>query len=239
MTPQEIQTISRAMEQQGIFPENTRIEKNEQDGDFSYYVLQASSQITAPRELESTECQTRIFVQTGDHSADLSKICVELREAAKHAANATQKHVISQYIRSFETGDLEKYRDSQRAWVTDLNPRVENFLGFVEPYRDPFGIRAEFEGLVAISDHEETKTLAKLVEHSDTFIRRLPWAAGATENRGKGHFEKSLFEPPGFSSIHGRSCAVLARSTLNDEALAYCSSIIFPGVNLPNVSRAS
>ena len=204
ITPQEIQTISHAMEQRRIFPENTRIEKIEKDGGFSYQVLQASAQTTTPRELESTECQARIFVKTGDHSTELSKICAELREAANHATNATQRHVISQYIKSFETGDLEVYRDSQRAWVTDLNPRVENIFGFVEPYRDPFGIRAEFEGLVAISDPEETRTLAKLVEHSDNFIRRLPWAVGATENNGKGHFEKSLFEPPDFTSIHSR-----------------------------------
>jgi dipeptidyl-peptidase-3 len=53
ITPQEIKTISHAMEQRGIFPENTRIEKIENDGCFSYHVLQASAQTTAPRELES------------------------------------------------------------------------------------------------------------------------------------------------------------------------------------------
>ena len=82
-------------------------------------------------------------------------------------------------------------------------PRVENIFGYVEPYRDPYGIRAEFEGLVAISDPEETRALTKLVEHSATFIRRLPWADGdSLENDGKGPFEKALFEPPDFTSIH-------------------------------------
>jgi dipeptidyl-peptidase-3 len=216
ITPQEIQAISHVMEQRGIFPENTRIEKVEKDGGFSYHVLQASAQTTTPREVESTEYQTRIVVTTGDHSTELSKVCAELTEAANHAANATQRHVISQYVRSFETGDLEVYRDSQRAWISDRSPRVENVFGFVEPYRDPFGIRAEFEGLVAISDPEETMTLAKLVEHSDKFIRRLPWAVSATENNGKGPFEQSLFEPPDFTSIHGRYGALPARGVLND-----------------------
>lgn len=204
ITKQEIQAISHAMEQWGILPENTRIEKIQTEEEVLYNVLQASSRSTPPREYELPEYQARIVVKTGDHSIELSKMCAELEEAAKHASNATQKQVISQYIRSFETGDLEAYRDSQRTWVTDLNPRVENIFGFVEPYRDPFGIRAEFEGLVAISDPDETKTLSRLVENSDKFIRRLPWAVGATENDGKGLFEKSLFEPPDFTSIHGR-----------------------------------
>ena len=57
--------------------------------------------------------------------------------------------------------------------------------------------------MVAIADAEETKNLAKLVEQSAKFIRRLPWAqTDSTENDGKGPFEKSLFEPPDFSSIH-------------------------------------
>ena len=79
---------------------------------------------------------------------------------------------------------------------------LENIFGFVEPYRDPYGTRAEFEGLVAISDTEETKALTKLVENSATFIKKLPWAEGTKENDGKGPFEKALFEPPDFASIH-------------------------------------
>lgn len=106
---------------------------------------------------------------------------------------------------------------SKSDFSRNKGPRVENIFGFVEPYRDPHGIRAEFEGLVAIADDEETMLLAKLVENSATFIRRLPWAT--SENNGKGPFEKSLFEPPDLSSIH---------------SLAYCSSIIFPGINVPN-----
>jgi dipeptidyl-peptidase-3 len=78
---------------------------------------------------------------------------------------------------------------------------VENIFGFVEPYRDPQGIRAEFEAVVAIADDLETALLTKLVDDSAKFIRKLPWAT--PDNDGKGPFEKSLFEPPDFSSIHG------------------------------------
>ncbi|KAK7942707.1 uncharacterized protein PG986_011820 [Apiospora aurea] len=153
----------------------------------------------------------------GDHAAELETICENLQTAAEYAANDTQRKVLAEHIESFRTGDLEAYRDSQRTWISDHVPKVETIIGFVEPYRDPHGVRAEFEGLVAIADPFETKLLTRLVEHSDQFIRRLPWVS--EENNGKGVFEKTLFEPPDFASIH---------------SLAYCSSIIFPGINLPN-----
>lgn len=193
----------------------------------------------------------------GDHWSDLRRICDELSEASKYAANEGQKAFLERYIESFTTGSLESYRESQRIWVRDKAPRVENIFGFVEPYRDPHGIRAEFEGLVAIADDPETRLLSKLVENLDTFIRRLPWvlpfaaASQLDERQGKGPFEKVLFEPPDFSSIHSSFfpppfiiCHFIGHrgyrliSHRKYPALAYCSSIIFPGINLPNVSTA-
>lgn len=100
---------------------------------------------------------------------------------------------------------METYRDSQKIWVKDRNPAVEIILGFVETYRDPYGVRAEFEGVVGIVDADETKVLAKLTQNSTKFIRRLPWASGykEDENRGMGPFERDLFDPPDFTSLHG------------------------------------
>ena len=160
-----------------------------------------------------------VRVVRGDHRDELASICDSLERATQYAANPVQQTFLKQYQDSFRTGDLAPYKDSQRTWIKDSAPAVENIFGFVEPYGDPFGARAEFEGLVAIADREETKLLTHLVEESSTFIKRLPWAEGCSENDGKGPFEKSFFEPPDFSSIH---------------SLAYCSSIIFPGINLPN-----
>jgi dipeptidyl-peptidase-3 len=89
-------------------------------------------------------------------------------------------------------------------------PSVEGFFGCIEPYRDPFGTRAEFEGLVGIVNEKETQNLTALVKESSTFIRRLPWAEGHTENDGKGPFEKELFESPDFTSLHSRYFLFLA-----------------------------
>ena len=221
ISPDEISQISQCLEENHVLPENTRIRKVFVGDRAIYQVHQASveRETGSQRAIEMPDSKGSIRIVKGDHCEELAAICDSLNKAAKYAANSRQQQFLGQYQQSFRSGNLEPYKASQIAWIKDTNPSVENIFGFVEPYRDPYGIRAEFEGLVAISDREETKLLTQLVEESSKFIRRLPWAQGASENDGKGSFEKALFEPPDFTSIH---------------AIAYCSSIIFPGINLPN-----
>ncbi|KAF2972683.1 hypothetical protein GQX73_g857 [Xylaria multiplex] len=215
ITKREIGIVSRTLEKNSIFPENTRIRKTG-NGDFEVLIASVQSG-NSTDTFPLLGAKGSVTLVRGDHSAELKDICAELSDASKYAANDLQRDFLRAYIESFQTGSLDAYRESQRIWVRDRAPKVENIFGFVEPYRDPHGIRSEFEGLVAIANKEETELLNMLVEHSAKFIRRLPWAT--PENDGKGPFEKSLFEPPDFSSIH---------------SLAYCSSIIFPGINVPN-----
>lgn len=204
---EEAEVISQVLQENSIFPENTRIRKSmecTETGTHIYDVLLASAEDSIPIKLPLKDSTGVVRLVSGDHRTELEQICSSLSAALKYAANDTQKAFLSQYIESFRTGSLHAYRDSQRSWVKDKAPRVENIFGFVEPYRDPHGTRAEFEGLVAISDSEETKSLTRLVENSAKFIRRLPWAVSqSSENDGKGPFEKELFEPPDFASIHG------------------------------------
>ncbi|KAI9725808.1 MAG: hypothetical protein M1828_002437 [Chrysothrix sp. TS-e1954] len=223
VTEEDTRYVSRVLEKRHMLPENTRIAKDTSERGVLFVVKQANwAQPGSTKTLQRPREDDAVIKQNGDHFLELQRICNELRWAMTYASNTRQKDVLEHYVESFKTGDLETYRESQRKWVKDLSPSVENIFGFVEPYRDPAGIRAEFEGIVAIKDLNETRRLERLVHSSSTFIRLLPWAIGATTNDGKGPFEKSLFEPPDFTSLH---------------ALAYCSSIIFPGINLPNASE--
>ncbi|KAK7448564.1 dipeptidyl-peptidase 3 [Colletotrichum acutatum] len=200
---EEIAMVSRVLEQNSIFPENTRLTKL--DGDLQFELRIASSNDGNLGVLPLSDGRGSVKLVMGDHAAELEKMCVELTQAANFASNELQKALLQEYIESFRTGSLAKYRDSLRNWVKDKAPEIENIFGFVEPYRDPHGIRAEFEGLVAIADATETRTLTILVENSTQFIRKLPWASPG--NDGKGVFEKSLFDPPDLSSIHSQFLA--------------------------------
>jgi dipeptidyl-peptidase-3 len=144
-----------------------------------------------------------VVIVRRDHANELHHICEFLANASEHAANDVQRKFLTECIESIQTGDLGSYRQSQKTWILDKQPRIENIFGFVESYRDPHGVRAKFEGLVAISDPSETRFLLQLVEDSGKYIQKLPWADGKMDvKEGKGPFEKALFEPPDFSSIH-------------------------------------
>lgn len=124
-----------------------------------------------------------------------------------------------QYVECFEGANVESFRNAQRAWVTDISPRIEHIIGFVESYKDPFRARCEWESMVAISDPEETAKLDELVERANKFIHLLPWTVPEANN-GKGPFEPTRFEKPNFTIVH---------------ALAFCNGTVWDGCNLPNV----
>lgn len=69
---------------------------------------------------------------------------------------------------------MQAFHEGQKTWVMDKSPRVEHIIGFRESYRDPSGVRCEWESMVAIADPDETTQLDGLVQHADQFIRLLP-----------------------------------------------------------------
>ncbi|KAL6822020.1 peptidase family M49 domain-containing protein [Trichoderma sp. SZMC 28015] len=217
ITRDDIAKVKDIMNKRSIGPENTRVRKVLKDGKPVLEVLQASAETHLPKNGDN-ELADGIFLLRGDHSEELAKVCSDLEMAKKYAGNDRQTKFLTHYIECFRTGSLEAFQESQKVWVTDVSARVENILGFIEPYRDPARIRSEWGGMIGIADADEIKTLKTFVNSSATFIRQLPWAVEGV-NDGKGPFEKSLFEAPDFTSVH---------------ALAVCGSIVFEASNLPN-----
>lgn len=217
ITQQEITAISEFFDKHGLLPENTRVRKL---NDASFEVLVASAQ-SAPAQQDMDVKQTtfeldgslkgrKATIVFGDHSAEMKKIADAIGEAQKHAANSNEEQMCAEYVKSFETGSSEAYKQSQRWWIKDKMPMVETDIGFVETYRDPAGIRGEWEGFVAMINKSRTAAFTKLVESAPEQIPKLPWPAA---------FEKDKFLSPDFTSL---------------EVLTFAGSGIPAGINIPN-----
>ncbi|KAJ4296696.1 hypothetical protein N0V90_006744 [Kalmusia sp. IMI 367209] len=213
ITKEEITGVSDFLESKRLLPENTRVRKTK-DG---FEVLIASAQkdpSAADRDLSESEWTLddgkKVKLVFGDYSKEMETIAHHIAEAKKYAANETEAKMMDEYEKSFTTGSLEAYKESQRYWIKDKGPEVESDIGFVETYRDPHGIRGEWEGFVATVNKERTQAFSKLVESAPKLIPLLPW---------KSEFEKDVFLSPDFTSL---------------EVLTFAGSGIPAGINIPN-----
>ncbi|RYY35824.1 hypothetical protein EON62_02215, partial [archaeon] len=151
-----------------------------------------------------------IEVVRGDYAPLMASVVNHLRRARAFAANDTQVRMLGRYIESFTSGSMQAHIEGSRLWVQDKGPEVENYIGFIESYRDPMGIRGEWEGLVAVVNKTTSLKFGALVSGAEHFLTLLPW---------KRVFDKDEFMRPDFTSL---------------EVLAFAGSGIPAGINIPN-----
>ena len=201
ITKEEIAGVSDFLADQKLLPENTRMRKTK-DG-FEVLIASAlsnpSSEQRDTKESEWTlDDGKKVKLVFGDYSKEMETIAQHIDEAKKYAANDTETGMMEEYAKSFRTGSLEAYKESQRYWIKDKGPEVETDIGFVETYRDPHGIRGEWEGFVAMVNKERTRAFGNLVEAAPKLIPLLPWDSA---------FEKDKFLSPDFTSLEVLSFA--------------------------------
>ncbi|MCJ1312893.1 hypothetical protein MMC25_006569 [Agyrium rufum] len=218
ITEEEISYISHFMGDKKLLPENTRLKKLK-SGDFE--LLIASAVLNPPADVrdagELAEWQLdgklqgkRLTLVYGDHQEEMAKIALSMKKAAQYAADDLQKTMMEAYAKSFSTGSMAAFLDSQKSWVKDLGPKVESNIGFIESDRDPAGVRSEWEGWVAMVNQERTRAFKALVDSASKMIPKLPWSKD---------FEKDKFLAPDFTSL---------------EVLTFATSGLPAGINLPN-----
>jgi dipeptidyl-peptidase-3 len=213
ITKEEVAGVSDFLESKGLLPENTRIKKTAEG--FEVLIASASSSPSLDqRDLKDSEWKLddgkKVKLVFGDYSREMETIAHHIGEAKKYAANANEREMMEEYSKSFHTGSLQAFKRSQKAWVLDKGPQVESDIGFIETYRDPHGIRGEWEGFVAMVNKERTQAFGKLVETAPKYIPLLPWDKS---------FEKDKFLSPDFTSL---------------EVLTFAGSGIPAGINIPN-----
>lgn len=204
---EDIETVTSFLESMNILALNTRLFKISET---SFEILIASANSPAPPSEHSYK-GFQIKIKYGDFSDHMKQVALSIRRAMFCCANETQKNMVENYAKSFETGDMEFHKESQRLWIKDVGPVVECNIGFVETYKDPAGVRAEWEGFVAVVNKEQTTKFEKLVSSAERFIKLLPWGPD---------FEKDTFNRPDFTSLE-----VVTFATNGSPPL---------GINIPN-----
>lgn len=219
ITQSEIDDVSTWMEKKGLLPENTRLRKT-QDG--VYEILIASANTSVPPEGGDIGKDSEFIVEDGtlkgktiklvygDYAAEMKNIASYISKAGENSDNETQASMHKAYAKSFRDGSLLTFKDSQRYWIRDKGPMVESNIGFIETYRDPAGIRGEWEGFAAMVNLERTRAFGELVNSAPSLIPLLPWSKD---------FEKDNFLSPDFTSL---------------EVLTFAGSGIPAGINIPN-----
>lgn len=155
ISQEEIKAVNDFLGAKKILHENTRVRKSK-NGDFE--VLIASALQRPPPEgsdagkgsewvMDGKLQGKKLTLLFGDYINELAKIALEIKKAGLNAANDTQRKMMDEFAKSFGTGSLNAYKEAQKLWVTDRSPAVESNIGFIESYRDPAGVRSEWEGM--------------------------------------------------------------------------------------------
>jgi dipeptidyl-peptidase-3 len=197
LTTEEIAYTADFIKEKKLLPENTRMRKTA-SGDFEVLIASAVAD-PAIRDVKESEWTLsgplkgkKLRLVYGDHGREMANIASNLAEAKKYAANSEEDAMQGEYVKSFHDGSMEAHKDSQRHWIKDKGPMVECNIGFIETYRDPHGIRGEWEGFAAMVNQERTKAFGNLVKSAPDQIPKLPWGSD---------FEKDKFLSPDFTSL--------------------------------------
>ncbi|KAK8762893.1 hypothetical protein V5799_034501 [Amblyomma americanum] len=217
-TEKDAELVSTFMKQKGIEGYITRLFKKQatEAGDQDCYEIRYAS-VLSSEDKERAEFlgsdvldKSRVTFTRGDYSPLLKLVVDNLRLAQENAANDNQRQMLGKYIDSFTVGSLDAHKDGSRFWIRDKGPGVESYIGFIETYRDPAGIRGEFEGFVAMVNRPQSEKFGALVERAEALLQLLPWPRS---------FEKDRFLRPDFTSL---------------DVLAFAGSGIPAGINIPN-----
>ncbi|VDN32957.1 unnamed protein product [Dibothriocephalus latus] len=213
-TRSDAELVQTFLDSRRIEAYNTRLMKKfdkDANGRDNYELLVASAD-SGEEEIENAGLSqsSTLKIKYGDYK-ELMQLIVSGIDVIKAAAlNDEQRKMWSEYQRSFQTGSIEAHKAGSKHWVADEKPTVESYIGFIETYRDPYGVRGEFETFVAVVDKNVSAKCQNLVKCASLFLALLPWPPS---------YETDAFLEPDFTSL---------------DIMSFGVSGLPAGINIPN-----
>lgn len=110
----------------------------------------------------------------GRYSQAIEHIVYWLEKARGVAENAHQQEVIDYLVDYYRTGDLQRFNDYCKAWVSEHEGRIDFVNGFIEVYGDPLGLKGSWEGIVEYKDLEATRRTQAISSNAQWFEGHSP-----------------------------------------------------------------
>lgn len=141
------------------------------------FMLNSSKIVTLIGSIEErqTTLDDENILLFGEYSSFLKKVNNSLENALKFVAKDTDKDMINDYIKFFNTGNIEIHKESQKKWIKENSSSIDFNIGWNEFILDPMGVRGLYEGFVGIADNFRSQKYEQLVKLVKELKNELPW----------------------------------------------------------------
>ncbi|MEZ4980008.1 MAG: dihydrofolate reductase [Saprospiraceae bacterium] len=123
---------------------------------------------------EDGKLKEKVWSANGMYGPALKEVVKWLELAVGVAENEAQANALRLLIEYYNTGDLNKWKEFNIAWVQATEGDIDYIHGFVEVYNDPKGYKGSYENIIQIKDFDASARMEKVAASAQWFEDNSP-----------------------------------------------------------------
>jgi dipeptidyl-peptidase-3 len=123
---------------------------------------------------EDGKLKEKVWSVNGMYGPALKEVVKWLELAVGVAENEAQANALRLLIEYYNTGDLNKWKEFNIAWVQATEGDIDYIHGFVEVYNDPKGYKGSYENIIQIKDFDASARMEKVAASAQWFEDNSP-----------------------------------------------------------------